>query len=384
MAMLYDIFIIGGGVNGAGIARDAAGRGLKVCLVDKGKVGSATSSWSTKLIHGGLRYLENFEFKLVRESIKERDIIHSIAPQITKPIPFIIPYNKKLRSKWLIKIGLMLYDYIGGKTSLPKSKTIDINKEYPQILNDEYLTGFQYFDLQVDDKKLTEININDAKKKGALVLEDTEVIKANRTQDKWEIELKNKKIFNAKILINASGPWINKVINEVLKIPSKNSIRLVKGSHIIINKLHNYNVAFTLQNYDKRIVFVIPYKNKFSLIGTTEVEVDYPDNPKIENHEIEYLITCVNNYFQKKISKSDIIDTYSGIRPLIEDFKEASKVTRDYVFDLDCNKNLSPLLNIFGGKLTTYRKLAEQAMGDLNKFLPPNTGKAWTKNKKIN
>ena len=374
----FDLFIIGGGINGAGIARDATGRGLKVCLADKGEIGGATSSWSTKLIHGGLRYLENYEFKLVKESLKEREIILNIAPTITKIIPFIIPHSNKLRPSWLIKIGLFLYDYLGGTTVVPKSKTLNLIKEYPNLLKDKFTKGFQYYDVQVDDKKLTQLNAQDAEKNKALILENTKVIKVERFFDHWKIYLENDKIITSKILINASGPWINEVVKDILKLSSKKSIRLVKGSHIIIDKLYEQNVAFTLQNDDKRIIFVIPYKDKFSLIGTTEVEVVSPENPKIDEKEIQYLIKSVNNYFIKQINQSDVIDTYSGIRPLIEDYKEASKVTRDYIFDLNIEDQLSPLLSIYGGKLTTYRKLSDKVFEELKEFLPSETGKPWT------
>ena len=380
----YDIFIIGGGINGAGIARDAAGRGLKVCLADKGEIGGATSSWSTKLIHGGLRYLENYEFKLVRESLKEREIIHYIAPNITKPIPFIIPHSSELRPAWLIKVGLFLYDNLGGKTIIPKSKTVNLIKEFPGLLKNNFIKGFQYYDLQVDDKKLTQLNAQDAQKNNALILEDTKVNKVERLKDHWKIYLEDDKIITSKILINAAGPWINEIIRDVIKIKSKKSIRLVKGSHIIIKKLYDEEVAFTLQNKDKRIIFVIPYKGKFSLIGTTEVDVEYPDNPKIDDSEIKYLIKSVNDYFIKQISPKDIVDTYAGIRPLIEDFKEATKVTRDYVFDLNVQDQLSPLLNIYGGKLTTYRKLSDNVFEELKDYLPLHTGKSWTYKKKLN
>jgi glycerol-3-phosphate dehydrogenase len=379
----YDIFIIGGGINGAGIARDAAGRGLRVCLADKGEIGGATSSWSTKLIHGGLRYLENYEFKFVGESLKEREIIHRIAPNITKPIPFIIPHSKKLRPSWLIKIGLFLYDNLGGKSVIPKSKSVNLSKEFPNLLKKEFIKGFQYYDLQVDDKKLTQLNAQDAKKNQALILENTKVIKVERFYDHWKIYLEGDKIITSKILVNASGPWINEVVKDILKLSSKKSIRLVKGSHIIINKLYEQKVAFTLQNEDKRIIFVIPYKGDFSLIGTTEVEVDSPENPKIDEKEIQYLIKSVNNYFIKQIHHKDVIDTYSGIRPLIEDYKEASKVTRDYIFDLNIEDQLSPLLNIYGGKLTTYRKLSDKVFEELEEFLPSETGKPWTHKKTL-
>jgi len=379
----YDIFIIGGGINGAGIARDAAGRGLKVCLADKGEIGGATSSWSTKLIHGGLRYLENYEFKLVRESLKEREIIHRIAPNITKPIPFIIPHSANLRPAWLIRIGLFLYDHLGGKTSIPKSKTVNLISEFPGLLKKDFYKGFQYYDVQVDDKKLTQLNIKDAQKNKALIFENTRVNNVERFTDHWKIYLDDGQCISSKILINASGPWINEIFKDVIKIKSKKSIRLVKGSHIIIKKLYEDEVAFTLQNNDKRIVFIIPYKDEFSLIGTTEVEVESPDNPKINEEEIQYLIQSVNNYFIKQINPNDIIDTYAGIRPLIEDFKDATKVTRDYIFDLNVQDQLSPLLSIYGGKLTTYRKLSDNVFEKLKDYLPSNTGKAWTDKKKL-
>ena len=383
MTDIFDILIIGGGINGAGIARDASGRNLKVCLVEKNTVGSATSSWSTKLIHGGLRYLENYEFRLVRESLKEREIIKKIAKDIIKPIPFIIPHIPTQRPKWLIQIGLFLYDKLGGKTSLPKSKKINISSAIPNILKNKYNTGFEYYDLQVDDKKLVQLNIDDAKKNGAIIFENKTVTDVLRNKDFWSIKLNDNTIIQSKILINASGPWINEVLKKTIKINSKKVIRLVKGSHIITKKLYEHNKAFTLQNPDKRIVFVIPYKKNYSLIGTTEIEVETPDNPKIDKDEIDYLINTVNNFFIKQISSDDIIDTFSGIRPLIEDFKEASKVTRDYVFDLNTSHNNAPLLNIYGGKLTTYRKLSENVIESLKPFLPSNLLTSWTGSKEL-
>ena len=379
---MFDITIIGGGINGAGIARDAAGRGIKVCLVEKNKIGSATSSWSTKLIHGGLRYLENYEFKLVREALKEREIIKNIAPHITKEIPFIIPHSSQMRPIWLIKMGLVLYDTLGGKTSIPKSKTVNLIKDYNSILKKEFTRGFKYYDLQVDDRKLTEINAYDAKLNNARILENTQVVKTERNIDHWNIHLSNNNSIKSKILINAAGPWINNVQKEIIKTHSKKSIRLVKGSHIITKKIYNDECALTLQNIDKRIVFVIPYKNDTSLIGTTEVEVKNPDDNSIDDHEIDYLINSVNKYIKKSISKKDILSTYSGIRPLLEDFKtSASKVTRDYVFDINCENNYAPLLSIYGGKLTTYRKLAENVLFHLREYLPQYSSKGWTSKK---
>jgi len=383
MTVKYDIFIIGGGINGAGIARDAAGRGFKVYLAEKNKVGSATSSWSSKLIHGGLRYLENYEFKLVRESLKEREIITNIAPTITRPIPFLIPYTKKLRSKLLIRLGLFLYDNLGGKTKIPKSSKINLNNKYSNILQSKFSVGFQYYDVQVDDKKLVEMNIDDAQKLGATIIENTKVISAKRIEDYWEIKLDNNNIIKSRILINAAGPWINEIVKDVIKINTKKTIRLVRGSHIITKKLHDEKVAFTLQNEDNRIVFVIPYKNEYSLIGTTEVDVKTADNPSISEEEKIYLISSINSHFVKQISNKDIVETYSGIRPLIEDFKEASKVTRDYIFDLNVQNKNAPLLNIYGGKLTTYRKLSEKVIMELEPYLPIKKTKDWTHSKSL-
>ena len=382
MSKVFDLFIIGGGINGAGIARDAAGRGLSVCLADKGEIGGATSSWSTKLIHGGLRYLENYEFKLVSESLREREIVYKIAKPISKPIPFIIPYVDKIRPAWLIKIGLFLYDNLGGKSIIPKSKTLDLRKKFPNILQEKYKTGFQYFDIQIDDKELTKLNIRDAKKHKAKILEYNKVKKAEIIDDKWIIHLQDGKKVKCKVLINASGPWINETLKKNIKLKSKNKIRLVKGSHIITKKLYKEEVAFTFQNKDKRIIFVIPYKKKFSLIGTTEVEVKSPENKGISKVEIKYLISSINNYLLNQITTKDIVSTYSGIRPLIEDFKTATKVTRDYVFDLNIIKKL-PLLNIYGGKLTTYRKLSEKVLLDLQKYLPNTNKGPWTDKKKL-
>tara|TARA_B100000029_G_scaffold189731_1_gene187567 strand:+ start:306 stop:1457 length:1152 start_codon:yes stop_codon:yes gene_type:complete len=379
----FDIFIIGGGINGAGIARDAVGRGLKVALAEKNKVGSATSSWSTKLIHGGLRYLENYEFKLVRESLKERTIIGNIAPTITKPLPFIIPHTPELRSIWLIRLGLFLYDNIGGKSQIPKSSKINIIDKFPNILKEKYKVGFKYFDLQVDDKKLVELNIKDAKIKGAKIFENTKVVNTIRYKDFWEVILSNDTILKTKVIINASGPWINEVLNDVLKINTLNSLRLVRGSHIITKKLYDEKIAFTLQNYDKRIVFILPYSKNYTLIGTTEVEVKNPNDLKTTNKEIDYLISCANKYLKKPLNKKDIKNTYSGIRPLIEDYNDkATAVTRDYIFDINAENKLAPVLSVYGGKLTTYRKLSEKALNKLKSSFPKIT-KPWTHKEKL-
>ena len=368
---MYDIFIIGGGINGAGIARDAAGRKLKVILIDKDIVGSATSSWSTKLVHGGLRYLENYDFRLVRESLKERDIIFNIARDIVKPLPFIIPHSNNLRPAWMIRLGLFLYDRIGGKTKLPRSSSFNLKQKYPNILEDNYIKAFKYYDLQVDDKELTKLNVKDAIKQGATIKEKTTISAIKRLQNKWVITLNNKEIIESKILINATGPWINEVNKNLLNNNQYRKIRLVKGSHLIFNKLYDEEIAFTFQNKDKRIVFAIPYKNDFTLVGTTEHEVSDPNNLKIENFEINYLIDCINLFFNKKINESMIVDSFSGIRPLIENFKNnTSSLSRDYLYDLNYSNNQACLINIYGGKITTYRKLSENVVNSLKVFFP--------------
>lgn len=384
MEEVFDIFIIGGGINGAGIARDAAGRNLKVGLSDKGEIGGATSSWSTKLIHGGLRYLENFEFNLVKESLRERDIIHQIAPNITKPLPFIIPHTSKLRPAWLVRIGLFIYDHMGSKNQIPKSSSIKIQNKFKNLLKSNFIIGFQYYDLQVNDQELVKLNTSDAQKHGAKIFENLEVTKAMRKKDSWEIYFNNQKVVKSRILINATGPWVNKVIDEVLNLKKSKSIRLIKGSHIITKKLYDDEVAFTLQNIDNRIVFVIPYKKNYTLIGTTEIEVNSPNDKKINSSEIEYLINCVNLYFVKQISEKDIIETFSGIRPLIDNQKNnISKITRDFYLDLNTENNQAPLLNIYGGKLTTYRKLAEKVIASLNCYLP-KIQNDWTHKNQLN
>ena len=368
---MYDIFIIGGGINGAGIARDAAGRKLKVILIEKDIVGSATSSWSTKLIHGGLRYLENYDFRLVRESLKERDIIFNIARDIVKPLPFIIPHSNNLRPAWMIKLGLFLYDRIGGKTKLPRSSSFNLKQKYPKILKDNYIKAFKYYDLQVDDKELTKLNVKDAIKQGATIKEKTTISAIKRLQNKWVITLNNKEIIESKILINATGPWINEVNKNLLNNNQYRKIRLVKGSHLIFNKLYDEEIAFTFQNKDKRIVFAIPYKNDFTLVGTTEHEVSDPNNLRIENFEINYLIDCINLFFNKKINESMIVDSFSGIRPLIENYRNStSSLSRDYLYDLNYSNNQACLVNIYGGKITTYRKLSENVVNSLKVFFP--------------
>ena len=380
--MKYDIFIIGGGINGVGIARDAAGRGLKIGLCEKGDLASQTSSWSTKLIHGGIRYLENYQFKLVRESLKEREIINNIASHITKPIRFVMPHVKSIRPIWIIRLGLLFYDFLGGVITLPKSKFVYLDKDYnDNPIKSDFKIGYEYSDLQIDDSRLVLINAQDAIFKGADFFLNTEVIDAKRVKDYWKIKLNNNQIKYSKTLVNASGPWAVNTLKNICNIDTKKTLRLVQGSHIIINKNYKGEQAYILQQPDKRIVFIIPYLEKYLLIGTTDKEVENFENPKITNEEIEYLLNACNIFLKKKISRNEIVFSYSGIRSLVNDFNvKVSKITRDYEFDI--NDKGPVILTIFGGKLTTYRKLAEHVLEKLSKYILIDK-KSWTSKKNL-
>ena len=376
---MQDLLIIGGGINGVGIARDASGRGLKVTLIEKGDLASKTSSWSTKLIHGGIRYLENYEFRLVRESLKEREVIRKIAPHITKPIRFVLPHVPSLRPTWLIRLGLMLYDWMGGFISFPKSKVVNLGSDYNENpIKPNFITGYEYSDLFVDDARLVLLNAQDAISRGAKICTNSKVQKVVRKKNYWEVFLSNGEMLQSKVIINASGPYVLDVLKNIIGIESKKKIRHVQGSHIITEKLYVGEQAYILQLSDKRIIFLIPYLDKFTLIGTTDHEVKTYDNPEITDIEKNYLIKSVNKFIKKEITEDDIIWTYSGVRPLVEDLNEnASKITRDYTFEIDDNG--APILTIFGGKLTTYRKLSEHALKKISKYIKI-TNKSWTGN----
>lgn len=376
---MQDLLIIGGGINGVGIARDASGRGLKVTLIEKGDLASKTSSWSTKLIHGGIRYLENYEFRLVRESLKEREVIRKIAPHITKPIRFVLPHVPSLRPTWLIRLGLMLYDWMGGFISFPKSKVVNLGTDYNENpIKPNFLTGYEYSDLFVDDARLVLLNAQDAISRGAKICTNSKVQKVVRKKNYWEVFLSNGEVLQSKVIINASGPYVLDVLKNIIGIESKKKIRHVQGSHIITERLYVGEQAYILQLSDKRIIFLIPYLDKFTLIGTTDHEVKTYDNPEITDIEKNYLIKSVNKFIKKEITEDDIIWTYSGVRPLVEDLNEnASKITRDYTFEIDDNG--APILTIFGGKLTTYRKLSEHALKKISKYIKI-TNKSWTGN----
>jgi len=381
----YDLAIIGGGINGAGIARDAAGRGLKVLLCERRDLGWATSSASTKLIHGGLRYLEYYEFRLVRESLKEREVLLRAAPHIIWPLRFVLPHNKGLRPAWMIRLGLFLYDHLGGRKLLPGSEAIDLRRHAAGTpLEPGYARAFIYSDCWVQDSRLVVLNAIDARERGAEVLTRTECVAARRDRDRWSLTLRPtddgpEREVSARAVVNAAGPWAAQVLQHRIGANRSASLRLVKGSHIVVPKLFDHDMAYIFQNPDRRIVFAIPYEQDFTLIGTTDQDFDADlDAVEITEDEKAYLCDAVNGYFRRKIMPADVAWTYSGVRPLYDDAQaSASAVTRDYVLDLDQPTGQPALLNVFGGKLTTYRKLAEHAMEKLAPALGCDTA-SWT------
>ncbi len=367
-----DVLIIGGGINGCGVARDLAGRGLRVMLCEKGDLGSATSSASTKLIHGGLRYLENYEFGLVKESLIERDLLLKSAPHLVKPLAFVLPHHKTLRPWWQIKLGMFLYDNLGGGKILPKSKIAELDDGlFGAPLKDVLTKGVIYPDCIVDDSRLVITCAVDAHEKGAEILTQMECLKLDPVSVKngWLVKLKDHitgeviEVF-ASMVVNAAGPWANNIIDVVDGGIVKRGVRWVKGSHMIVNKLYEGDHAYVLQNADDRVVFTIPYEDKYTLIGTTDVEYEGSlDEIRINRDEVEYLCDAVNTFFKSQIVPDDIVWTYSGVRPLLDDQSEdLSKNTRDYALEID-NYEGARILNIYGGKITTFRKLAEK-VGD--------------------
>ncbi|PCI32854.1 MAG: glycerol-3-phosphate dehydrogenase [Alphaproteobacteria bacterium] len=388
MTAEYDLLIIGGGINGTGIARDAAGRGLKVLLVERDDLASATSSRSTKLIHGGLRYLEYYEFLLVRKALTEREILLKAAPHIIHPMKFILPHEKHLRPKWLIRLGLFLYDHLGMRKTLGRSRQIAINAtESGNPLKDHFTDGFTYYDCTVDDARLVVLTALDARDQGAEILTRTTFLTAQNKGDHWQAQLSGGRQVTARVMINAAGPWVSDIIDDGLSLPAHNRLRLIKGSHIIVPKLFDGEAAYILQNGDGRIIFAIPYEDDFTLIGTTDVAFDGdPAQVTISTAEIDYLCQHINQYFKptlphgQPLSASDVVSHYAGVRPLYDDAtQEASAVTRDYVLALREDAG-APLLSVFGGKITTYRHLAEKALERLAEFFPtmadPWTGQA--------
>ncbi|WP_431820405.1 glycerol-3-phosphate dehydrogenase [Burkholderia sp. F1] len=367
----YDLLVVGGGINGAGIARDAAGRGLSVMLCEQDDLASHTSSASTKLIHGGLRYLEYNEFGLVRKALQERETLLRAAPHIMWPLRFVMPHMPNLRPAWLIRIGLFLYDHLAKRELLPGSRGIDMRRHAAGApLIDSIKRGFVYSDGWVDDARLVVLNALDAKERGAEILTRTKLVSAERAGDEWEARLQladgSISVVRARAIANAAGPWVGDVLHGALGRGAQHSVRLVKGSHIITRRLFDHDHAYIFQNPDKRIIFAIPYERDFTLIGTTDVEyTNDPAKVAIDGNETQYLCESINRYFKRKISPADVHWTYSGVRPLLEDENaaNASAVTRDYRLEMDDGAG-APLLSVFGGKITTFRKLAEEA-GDL-------------------
>ena len=370
----YDLVVVGGGINGAGIARDAAGRGLSVLLCEQDDLASHTSSWSSKLIHGGLRYLEYYEFRLVREALMEREVLLHAAPHLVKPMTFVLPHSPEQRPRWMLRIGLFLYDHLGGRKLLEPSRALDLRSgTFGAPLEDDFPRGFSYADAWVDDSRLVVANAQAAAEMGAEIRTRTRCDHAERADGAWAITLEDtatgtKETVTARGLVNAAGPWVSRFIHDGLKVRSQHRVRLVKGSHIVVPALYQGEHAYILQNDEKRIVFAIPYQaGRLTIIGTTDLAYEGdPADVRIDADEIDYLCGVVNRYFTKKTSRDDIVWTYSGVRPLYDDQSgNPSAVTRDYVFDLDAPEAGAPLLSVFGGKLTTYRKLAEHAMEKL-------------------
>lgn len=361
--MIHDLLIIGGGINGTAIARDAAMGGSSVLLVEKDDLASHTSSASTKLIHGGLRYLEYYEFKLVRDALKERERLLRAAPHLIYPMQFVLPHEHAVRPWWLVRVGLLLYDTIGGRISLPRSRSL--RKSDTAFLEPLQRPGkgFVYSDAWVDDARLVVLNAIDAARHGAEIMTRTALLSARREGDVWRAELSGGRTVEARNLVNAAGPWVAEAL-ALTGANARSGVRLIKGSHIVVPRLFDHHQAYMLQQPDRRIVFAIAYEGDKTLIGTTDVPVETPEDAKITADEIEYLCAAANRYFIRQIGPADVVRTYSGVRPLYDDgASEAKAVTRDYVLELD--ENGPPLLSVFGGKITTARHLAEEVVEKL-------------------
>ncbi|MCK8779661.1 glycerol-3-phosphate dehydrogenase [Rhizobium sp. NTR19] len=382
---VLDIFVIGGGINGCGIARDAVGRGYKVALAEMNDFASGTSSGATKLIHGGLRYLEHYEFRLVRESLVEREVLWAMAPHIIWPMRFVLPYHKGgIRPAWLIRLGLFLYDHLGGRKLLPPTATLDMRSDPAgKPLKPLFTKAFEYSDGWVDDARMVVLNARDAADKGATILPRTKVISARRQGSVWIIETRNTLTgetgtYTSRMLVNAAGPWVDQVIRSAFGKNDAKHVRLVQGSHIVIRKKFEGERAYFFQNPDNRIIFAIPYEGDFTLIGTTDRDFDEdPKNIQITDEETDYLCKAASEYFREPVRREDIVWTYSAVRPLFDDgASKAQEATRDYVLKLE-TEEAAPLLNVFGGKLTTYRRLAEHALEKIGEAIGTK-GKPWT------
>jgi glycerol-3-phosphate dehydrogenase len=385
---MYDIAIVGGGIHGCGIARDAAGRGLSVLLAEKADLASGTSSASTKLIHGGLRYLEHYAFRLVREALSEREVLLSMAPHIIRPLRFVLPHHRGLRPAWLIRLGLFLYDHLGGRSLvLPASKAVDLRRAPAgRPLQARFTRGFEYSDCWVDDARLVVLNAMDAAARGADIRVRTEVVSARRDKGRWLVELRDtasgrSATVEARALVNATGAWVAETSAQRIEARPVAGVRLVKGSHIVVPKLFDHDSAYIFQNDDRRIVFAIPYERDFTLIGTTDVDcAGGIDNLAISREEIDYLCAAVNAYFSTGIAPSDVVWSYAGVRSLHDDGRaSAQDTTRDFVLEVDGKPGEPPLISIVGGKITTFRRVSEEALCLLLSLLPNRAGPPWTR-----
>jgi len=382
---IHDIFVIGGGINGCGIARDAVGRGYSVYLAEMNDLGSGTSSGSTKLIHGGLRYLEHYEFRLVREALMEREVLWRAAPHIIWPMRFVLPYAQGIRPAWLIRLGLFLYDHIGGRKMLPPTRTLDMHTDPSgKPLKPLFSKAFEYSDCWVNDARLVVLNARDAADRGATIRTRAKVTSARRDNGHWKIAVEDMQTgqteeVKARLIVNAAGPWVDKVLAGTVGQNDVHNVRLVQGSHIVVKRKFTDTRAYFFQNKDGRIIFAIPYEEDFTLIGTTDQ--DYEGDPAkvaISEREIDYLCDAASEYFADPVRRTDIVWTYSGVRPLYDDgASKAQEATRDYVLKADGGDGQAPLLNIFGGKITTYRRLAESMLDKIEGFLGKK-GKPWT------
>ncbi len=381
---IYDLLVVGAGINGAGIARDAAGRGLSVLLIDKDDIAAATSQWSTKLIHGGLRYLEHYEFRLVRESLIEREVLLRHAPHLVQPMTFVLPHEPHLRPAWMIRAGLFLYDHLGHRELLHASFGVDLAAgKWGAGLKPRFDRGFAYADARVDDARLVVAIARDASERGAEIRVGTRLVGARRAGAHWIATFAAadgaRSETTTRAIANAAGPWVQVVRDMLGSAPSRERVRHVKGSHIVVPRVHDGDHAYLLQNADNRVVFVIPFLGRYSLIGTTDVPVDEYEHPHISEQEIDYLLALANAYLAQPLSRADIVWTYSGVRPLYDDGRsDPSAITRDYVLKLDAVQGLAPTLSVYGGKLTTYRRLAEHAVDELARFFP-DAGRCWTR-----
>lgn len=396
----YDLFVIGGGINGCGIARDAAGRGMQVALAEMNDLAGATSSASTKLFHGGLRYLEYFEFNLVRHALEEREVLLKAMPHISWPMRFVLPFHKDMRFEnstptsrilnmvmpwmkgrrpaWLIRFGLFLYDHLGGRKILPATRTLKLSGSPEGApLVERFEKAFEYSDCWVEDSRLVVLNARDAQLRGAQIFIRTKVVSANRIDGLWEIDLENtqtgeRETVKSRMLINAAGPWVGDIIQQKIRLNSSENVRLVKGSHIVTKRLYDHDKCYFFQGTDGRIIFAIPYETDFTLIGTTDADhSDVSVTPTCSDAEKSYLIDFANQYFKTPISSQDVVWSYSGVRPLYDDgAQSASAATRDYVLTVNKEDGQAPVLNIFGGKITTYRVLAQDALAKVKAFFP--------------